>query len=64
MVTVAGVSLPLASGAVAWATVSVIRSPTTTTRVNVVTTLIKKTEPGPSRGGGSVSPDQGYQIAI
>src|SRR6266700_4372352 len=34
MVTVAGVSLLLASGNIAWATVSVIRSPMTTTRVN------------------------------
>src|SRR5215469_2664662 len=42
IVTVAGVSLPLASGAVACATVSVMRSPTTTTRVNVVTTLINR----------------------
>jgi len=33
MVTVAGVSLPLARGSAAWATVSVMRSPTTTTRV-------------------------------
>src|SRR5215467_14687306 len=34
MVTVAGVSLLLARGNIAWATVSVMRSPMTTTRVN------------------------------
>jgi hypothetical protein len=33
MVTVAGVSLLLARGSIAWATVSVMRSPMTTTRV-------------------------------
>src|ERR1051326_8538660 len=38
MVTVAGVSLPRASGSVAWATVSVIKSPMTTMRAIVVTT--------------------------
>src|ERR1700748_220737 len=35
IVTVAGVSLPFARGSAAWATVSVIRSPTTTTRVMI-----------------------------
>jgi hypothetical protein len=51
MVIVAGVSLPLAGSAVACATVSVMRSPTTTTRVNVVTTLIKQAG---QDGAGSV----------
>ena len=38
MVTAAGVSLPRASGSIAWATVSVIRSPMTTTRAILVIT--------------------------
>src|SRR6266496_1719418 len=38
MVTFAGVSLPRASGSVAWATASVIRSPMTTTRAILVIT--------------------------
>jgi len=38
IVTLAGVSLPRASGSIAWATVSVIRSPMTTTRAIAVLT--------------------------
>src|SRR5260370_14394703 len=48
MVTVAGVSLPRASGSIAWATVSVIRSPMTTMRAIVVITSLSQ-----SPGGGA-----------
>ena len=42
MVTVAGVSLPRASGSIAWATVSVIRSPMTTMRAIVIITSLSQ----------------------
>src|SRR5262249_6605925 len=52
MVTVAGVSLPRASGSMAWATVSVIRSPMTTMRAIVVITSFanrQQAEPIPAQ---------------
>src|SRR5260370_22724868 len=58
MVTVAGVSLPLTSGNAAWATASVMRSPTTTTRVIVTTSSRART--AILSGGGSGGPPAGH----
>src|SRR5215467_4234254 len=52
IVTVAGVSLLFAKGSLAWATVSVMRSPMTTTRANAVHHLAHLThDPGGLWGG-------------
>src|SRR5260370_30599677 len=58
MVPAAGVSLPLTSGNAAWATASVMRSPTTTTRVIVTTSSRART--AILSGGGSGGPPAGH----
>src|SRR5260370_17781660 len=58
MVPAAGVSLPLTSGNAAWATASVMRSPTTTTRV--IVTLSSRGGTGIVSGGGSGGPPAGH----